>query len=249
VHKVAHRTPEEIYWRDVRQSDGCWAWEGSKHNLGYGVIRGATSRVYAHRFAYEYFIGPIPKGFLVRQVCHTAECTNPHHLLTSVHSNSSVPSLSEVVTYPLLRDATPPPFDPFPNVEARFWSKVERTDNCWIWRGALTASGYGQVQFLHVKWFTHRLAYHLLVGPIPPTLTIDHLCRNRTCCNPRHLEVVSRAENTRREAAYPSRRPAPRTICKKGHPLTPDNTYISPKGGRRCRICRQTGWQSWAAKR
>jgi hypothetical protein len=91
-----------------------------------------------------------------------------------------------------------------PDTETRFWSKVERRadDQCWPWQGTVLASGYGQfrVGLGHAR--AHRYAYELLVGPIPDGLTIDHLCRNRACVNPAHMEPVTASENVKRAVPF-----------------------------------------------
>lgn len=94
------------------------------------------------------------------------------------------------------------PKDDRPEAE-RFWSRVSRgaVDACWLWTGSIDPGGYGRHYLFgfragHVK--AHRFAYELEVGPIPDGLTIDHLCRNRVCVNPSHMEPVTLAENIRR---------------------------------------------------
>lgn len=87
--------------------------------------------------------------------------------------------------------------------EERFWAKVDRSGDCWRWTGALARGGYG---FAVVGSRddpqryrnAHRFAYELSVGPIPEGLELDHLCRNRRCVNPAHLEPVTHSENMRR---------------------------------------------------
>lgn len=89
------------------------------------------------------------------------------------------------------------PTDP----RARFWSKVEKAgpDECWLYRGTILNTGYGQISFgRRHRESAHRFAYADLVGPIPEGLTIDHLCFVRACVNPAHLEPVTQFENTRR---------------------------------------------------
>lgn len=81
----------------------------------------------------------------------------------------------------------------------RFWSKVaKRDDDCWLWTGARNSRGYGQWGVNGRSRSVHRVAYEALVGPIPDGLTIDHLCSNKLCVNPEHLEPVTGAENTAR---------------------------------------------------
>jgi hypothetical protein len=85
--------------------------------------------------------------------------------------------------------------------------------------------------------YAHRLAYQLLVGPIPEGLVIDHLCRNPPCQNPAHMECVTHRENTLRGAS-PHAMNARKTHCKRGHEFTFQNTYVDAKGCRSCLACR-----------
>ena len=71
---------------------------------------------------------------------------------------------------------------------------------CWTWTGAAT-NGYGSAWYESRAWSSHKLAYTLLIGPVSDGLTIDHLCRNKLCCNPAHLEPVTNLENIRRGLA------------------------------------------------
>jgi hypothetical protein len=84
------------------------------------------------------------------------------------------------------------------SLPARMVRKIDASGECWTWVGAVTSRGYGSFGYEGRIWSTHRLAYELLVGAIPAGLTIDHLCRNKLCCNPAHLEPVTLAENLRR---------------------------------------------------
>jgi hypothetical protein len=104
---------------------------------------------------------------------------------------------------------------------------------CWTWTGAINSSGYGHAWSAGKMVAVHRVAYETLVGPIPAGLDIDHLCRNRACYNPTHLEPVTRQENARRGAVLI-------THCPAGHAYEGANLYVDPEGHRRCRDCRNT---------
>lgn len=113
-------------------------------------------------------------------------------------------------------------------VVERFWDKVDQTSDCWNWVGAVSGHGYGNFKAGPRYAMAHRFAYELLVGSIPEGLQIDHLCRNRRCVNPDHLEPVAARENVRRgETPLANRlRSAQMTHCHRGHPRTPQNLYV-----------------------
>lgn len=118
------------------------------------------------------------------------------------------------------------------HVVARFWQKVVVVDSgCWEWQ-AYKVTGYGSFNYGRRPKLAHRLAYEWLVGPIPAGLQIDHLCRNRACVNPHHLEPVTQRENTLRGL-----RGRLITHCPQGHEYTPENTYRLHGIHRRCRTC------------
>lgn len=82
--------------------------------------------------------------------------------------------------------------------EERWQLYVDKTESCWNWTGALTTAGYGSLTKNYQRMYAHRWSYEQHVGPIPEGLALDHLCRNRSCVNPDHLEPVTIGENVRR---------------------------------------------------
>lgn len=118
----------------------------------------------------------------------------------------------------------------------RFWQKVEKTERCWLWRGAVDNNGYGRFRLNGKTVYAHRLAYKLSVHSIETDMTLDHLCRNRQCVNPDHLEQVTNKENILRGQA-PSAKAARRTTCLNGHVYDDANTYWRKNGQRVCRVC------------
>jgi hypothetical protein len=116
----------------------------------------------------------------------------------------------------------------------RFWSKVEKTDSCWNWIGAKSKRGYGSFRIKDKTVLAHRWAYENLVGEIPEGLVIDHKCRNHSCVNPDHLEVVTQKENCQRGimGEEARKRNHAKTHCKHGHELS----YKSD-GIRYCKEC------------
>lgn len=119
----------------------------------------------------------------------------------------------------------------------RFMSRVEKSDRCWVWTGARDKWGYGR----YSSGLVHRIAFFWFQGALDPHLTIDHLCRNRLCVNPAHLEQVTKAENNLRGISEPAIN-ARKKACKRGHPFTPENTYLWGHG-RICRECRRLRWK------
>lgn len=130
-------------------------------------------------------------------------------------------------------------------IEERFWSKVDKTDGwgCWIWAAGRNGDGYGAMWVHGRQRPAHRVAYELLVGPIPTGLHIDHICRNKACVNPDHLEPVTPRENFLRGVS-PSAAAARRTCCIRGHEYTPENT-IYARGQRTCRECKRAHNRVW----
>jgi HNH endonuclease len=121
--------------------------------------------------------------------------------------------------------------------EEGFWKWVRKTSGCWLWVGPKSDNEYGSFRFAKVRYSAHRFSYELHKGPIPEGLHIDHLCRNRWCVNPEHLEAVTFRENVLRGIG-PTAQLARQTHCKRGHPLSGENLHITKQGYRNCIACR-----------
>lgn len=130
--------------------------------------------------------------------------------------------------------------------EKKFVDKTDALDDgCIVWRGFVTRDGYGRFWDGTSSRLPHRVSYEMYVGEIPSGLEIDHLCKNRLCVNPDHLEPVTRQENiARSDAGKPAR---DKTHCPQGHSYSGDNLY--QHGGRRsCRICRNAAARRYKNK-
>lgn len=121
----------------------------------------------------------------------------------------------------------------------RFCDSYEIAGDCWEWKLSTDKDGYGQfsvgssVDGTAKRYKPHRFSYEAFVGAIPDGYVIDHLCKNRRCVNPAHLEAVTVRVNVQRSSN------STKTHCKNGHPLSGDNLYIRPDDGSRCcRKCR-----------
>lgn len=127
----------------------------------------------------------------------------------------------------------------------RFWSRVNlhggtayeqdplanAAGECWVWTGAINGGGYGWFRLFGRDAKPHRIAYRDFGNKLPDELEIDHLCRNKACVNPAHLEAVTHQENVSRGVA------GNRTHCPHGHEYSPENTTVFVRNGREVRYC------------
>lgn len=160
--------------------------------------------------------------------------------MTSINAPKSVAKL-KTVSAATLRPATLPDGTKH-QLTVGDWSRLslkvrQSRGGCWVWSGNRLPTGYGVFSLKRRTVYPHRIMYMIFVGDIPAGLHIDHLCRNRACCNPAHLEPVTCAENLRRSPIQITTIQAQKTECHRGHPLSGDNLSVSPRGHRTCRAC------------
>lgn len=115
---------------------------------------------------------------------------------------------------------------------------IDPETGCWEWLLCHNSDGYSRAVFLGKEWKAHRLSYVTFVGPIKDGLTIDHLCRNRGCLNPDHLEVVSLKENILRGDGWGGKHRR-KTQCVRGHAFDESNTLVNARGWRVCVTCKR----------
>lgn len=127
--------------------------------------------------------------------------------------------------------------EPEPKYLKIFWGRIKKTKKCWNYIGPITKTKYGLMCIHARQYLAHRISYTWLVGTLPKDKVLDHLCRNTRCVNPKHLEVVTNAENTLRGTS-PLAENKRKTHCSNGHPYSGDNLMTSHQGYRNCKACR-----------
>jgi HNH endonuclease len=229
---------------------GCWVWNGALSVLGYGKIYVNRKLIPAHRVAWELYMGHIPRDKVLDHKCRRKNCVNPHHLeVVTVGENTRRRNLDlQLPSVPHLRNPKRKL-----SVRERFdakW-KCDEMTGCWNWTAYTNPGGYGMFCKNSYPYLAHRIAYEFYIGSIPKGLFIDHLCRNRKCVNPEHMELVTNRENVNRGivAEVHRARQAAKTHCKYGHPFNGDNLSIDKTTGQRvCRECRINRKRSYRAR-
>lgn len=195
--------PMERFMKFVNISDtGCWSWIGAI-DRGRCTFWLNPGNIKAQDFIYG---SPPPSGYVFYQTCANPICVNPDHLVIRKAQKK------------ILRKEDP---------LTLFMSHVKKLDNgCWEWTAAKSSGGYGIFRRNNENRPAHRWIYEYYNGAIPAGLECDHLCRNRACVNPDHIEPVTKLENVRRGESGKKQRD--KTHCAKGHPYDAKNTVWYP---------------------
>jgi len=168
----------------------------------------------------------------MRTICRQEGCKRPNvsYGLCNTHAKWSQEKL-----------AANPPIAP----RTGFWDKVKGGDvsECWEWQAGKSIGGYGVAHIRRIKTYAHRYAYEMLRAEIPDGLHLDHLCRNRACVNPWHLEPVTAKVNASRTPK------AMKTHCIRGHAFNESNTKIRKNGTRGCKKCNVIRAQQYSSSR
>lgn len=135
----------------------------------------------------------------------------------------------------------------------RFWRKVTRTAECWLWLGARGKDGYGRAALPGHSGgmaLAHRISWLLTNGEIPSGMQVLHRCDNRQCVRPDHLFLGTQADNIKDMwAKGRQKKPEFKTHCHHGHELAGSNLYVYPDGERACRVCATEAMRNWREKR
>lgn len=187
----------------------CWLWQGVLTPAGYGQARvkdgDAWQSMGAHKLSYTLHKGPVDDGLVVRHICHNRQCCNPQHLDLGTHQDNADDKVkagrATAYNKPAARR------DQHRANLPRLYSRREvcRETDCWNWTGGLSSTGYGRMVWNPTEdsgpraMTVHRASWLLHRGPVADGLLIRHLCHNKLCFNPDHLELGTARDNAEDE--------------------------------------------------
>lgn len=231
------------FFQRVEQTDSCWLWTGTLNPRGYGRfnigrnLEGKSQIRFAHRWAYETFVGPIPENKVLDHTCNVRRCVNPEHLEPTTIRQNTLNGFSRrgYQTSPTKKHAKVTDAD-FLRWGIKTSKRIKVVEGHWLWQGGTDPEGYGRIAVpqpggTYKTVRAHRWFYQFFTDtPIPDTVVVDHTCRIRLCVNPEHLQTMEHGEHV--SMNWAAKRET-KTHCANGHVLAEVGT--NAKGD--CRQC------------